>query len=100
MPRPSITIVPTELLNLISITAITQGSEGSVQISKDGRLLYEPKSSGRVADTFTVTLKDLDGVTITKKVSILAGESEDSETDEALAGASVAEEFRDSGHGQ
>lgn len=77
-----IRMVSEEFLKVISITAATQGADGSVEVLKDGRVLYKPESNKRQADNFTVTLTDAEGATVTKTVALIVPEHDDYDEDE------------------
>jgi hypothetical protein len=54
-----------------SAVSVTQGTYGSVSINKDQTITYKPIGSSK-ADSFTVTIKDMEGKTITRTVNITA----------------------------
>lgn len=66
-----ICLVPEELLKNISITAVIQEAHGLVEILKHGDVLYTPGSKTRAADTFTATLTDAEGATVTKTLTLV-----------------------------
>lgn len=54
----------------LTISSITQGSNGSVEINPDNTLSYTPKANFYGIDTFTYTISDRKGETDTAVVSI------------------------------
>ncbi|WP_017220989.1 Ig-like domain-containing protein [Moritella dasanensis] len=46
----------------LSVSAVSQGAKGSVQIASDGRLLYTPAKSFKSSDSFSYTISDGDKV--------------------------------------
>ena len=57
-----------------SIQSVTQGLNGSVYLNTNGTVQYSPYSNGRKNDQFTVTIKDAEGDSVTKTISIIAPE--------------------------
>lgn len=42
----------------LTITSVTQGSKGSVQITSNGQLIYTPAKSFKGSDSFSYTISD------------------------------------------
>lgn len=77
-----IRVIPEDLSQVITISSATQGTHGSVEILKDGRLLYTPELRARQADTFTLTLLDPEGAFATETISIVVPPKDDYDDDE------------------
>jgi hypothetical protein len=57
--------------DVFSVVSATQGTNGSVAVDKDGTITYKPVGVSK-ADSFTVTLEDTEGVTVTRTVNVTA----------------------------
>ena len=57
-------------LDTFSVTAVSQGTNGSVTINPDGTLSYSPHANFYGSDTFTYTISDNKGLTNTAKVNV------------------------------
>ncbi len=57
-------------LDTFSVTAVTQGNNGSVTINSDGTLRYDPNANFYGSDEFTYTVSDNKGDTDTAKVNV------------------------------
>ncbi len=57
-------------LDTLSVTAVSQGTNGSVTINPDNTLSYSPKANFSDSDTFTYTISDNKGLTDTAKVNV------------------------------
>ncbi len=57
-------------LDTFSVTAVSQGTNGSVTINPDGTLSYNPNANFSGSDTFTYTISDNKGLTDTAKVNV------------------------------
>ncbi len=57
-------------LDTFSVTAVTQGSNGTVTINPDGTLSYDPNENFYGSDEFTYTVSDNKGDTDTAKVNV------------------------------
>ena len=57
-------------LDTLSVTAVSQGTNGSVTINPDNTLSYSPKANFSGSDTFTYTISDNKGLTDTAKVNV------------------------------
>jgi len=57
-------------LDTFSVTAVSQGSNGSVTINPDNTLTYSPNANFSGSDTFTYTISDNKGLTDTAKVNV------------------------------
>jgi hypothetical protein len=56
---------------ILTITSVTQGANGSVSVDKDGAVTYKPIGAPK-ADRFTVTVQDAEGDSLSKTITILA----------------------------
>jgi uncharacterized repeat protein (TIGR01451 family) len=54
----------------LTVTSVTQGSNGAVEIESDGTVTYTPATGFSGVDTFTYTATDGDGQTVTQTVSV------------------------------
>ncbi len=69
----------------LTVTSVTQGSNGTVTINSDGTVTYTPNSGFTGTDTFTYTISDGNGGTDTATVTVTIPSSEDDYTcDEGL----------------
>jgi hypothetical protein len=57
-------------LDTFSLTAVSQGTNGSVTINPDNTLSYKPNENFYGSDTFTYTISDGKGLTDTAKVNV------------------------------
>ena len=57
-------------LDTFSVTAVSQGTNGSVTINPDNTLTYSPNANFSGSDTFTYTISDNKGLTDTAKVNV------------------------------
>ena len=57
-------------LDTFSVTAVSQGTNGSVTINPDNTLSYSPNANFYGSDTFTYTISDNKGLTDTAKVNV------------------------------
>ena len=57
-------------LDRLTVTAVTQGKNGSVTINPNGTLSYNPKANFYGSDEFTYTVRDNKGDTDTAKVDV------------------------------
>ncbi|MFB0555003.1 MAG: Ig-like domain-containing protein [Phycisphaerae bacterium] len=57
-------------LDTFSVTAVSQGTNGSVTINPDNTLSYSPNANFSGSDTFTYTISDNKGLTDTAKVNV------------------------------
>ncbi len=57
-------------LDRLTVTAVTQGKNGSVTINPDGTLSYNPNANFYGSDEFTYTVRDNKGDTDTAKVNV------------------------------
>jgi hypothetical protein len=57
-------------LDTFSVTAVSQGANGSVTINPDNTLTYSPNANFSGSDTFTYTISDNKGLTDTAKVNV------------------------------
>jgi len=57
-------------LDTLSLTAVSQGTNGSVTINPDSTLTYNPNANFYGSDTFTYTISDNEGLTDTAKVTV------------------------------
>jgi hypothetical protein len=64
-------------LDTFTITAVTQGKNGSVAINSDGTLSYSPKANFYGNDEFTYTIRDNKGGTDTAKVNVTVSKVND-----------------------
>jgi len=64
-------------LDTFSVTAVTQGKNGSVTINPDGTLSYSPKANFYGSDEFTYTVRDNKGDTDTAKVNVTVNMAND-----------------------
>ena len=53
--------------SLFSVASVTPGTQGSVEISREGSLTYTPKTREQKPDQFTVTLQDSEGGSVRKR---------------------------------
>ncbi|MEO0444720.1 MAG: Ig-like domain-containing protein, partial [Verrucomicrobiota bacterium] len=60
-----------------SVTAVTDGSHGTVSINPDGTVKYTPEANFHGTDTFTYTITDSDGDTDTATVSVTIASEND-----------------------
>lgn len=60
---------------VLSITAVTQGKYGAVEIGRDGISLVYYSSVGRKADSFTFTVTNPEGISATRTVTLEASTS-------------------------
>ncbi|NOQ79144.1 MAG: hypothetical protein GQ546_07060, partial [Gammaproteobacteria bacterium] len=54
----------------VTITTVTQGTNGTVAINSDGTIKYTPNTNYSGADSFTYTIADADGETSTATVNL------------------------------
>jgi hypothetical protein len=64
-------------LDTFTVTAVTQGKNGSVAINPDGTLRYSPKANFCGSDEFTYTVRDNKGDTDTAKVNVTVSKVND-----------------------
>ena len=57
-------------LDTLSLTAVSQGTNGSVTINPDSTMSYSPHANFSGSDTFTYTISDNKGLTDTAKVNV------------------------------
>ena len=57
-------------LDTLSLTAVSQGTNGSVTINPDSTLSYSPNANFYGSDTFTYTISDNKGLTDTARVNV------------------------------
>ncbi len=57
-------------LDMLSVTDVSQGTNGSVTINPDDTLSYSPNANFYGSDTFTYTISDDKGLTDTAKVNV------------------------------
>jgi len=57
-------------LDTFSVTAVSQGTNGSVTINPDNTLTYSPNANFSGSDTFTYTISDNKGLTDTANVNV------------------------------
>ena len=60
----------------VSVTAVTQGAQGTVAIELDGTVTYTPDTSYTGGDSFTYTVEDADGNQATQTIVVTVGETE------------------------
>jgi hypothetical protein len=75
-----IRVLPPNSNGVLSIASLTQGANGSVFVDKDGTITYKPNAGKAQSDSFTITIKDAEGATMTKTVSIILPCLNDSQT--------------------
>ncbi len=64
-------------LDTFTVTAVTQGKNGSVTINPDGTLSYSPNANFYGSDEFTYTIRDNKGDTDTAKVNVTVNMAND-----------------------
>jgi hypothetical protein len=64
-------VLPNDARGVLSISSVTQGLNGSVDINKDGTISYKPNPGKPEPDSFTITIQDIEGASIVKTVSII-----------------------------
>jgi hypothetical protein len=60
----------------LTVTAVTQGDNGTVAIETDGTVTYTPDTSFAGEDSFTYTVEDPDGNEATHTILVIVGESD------------------------
>ena len=82
---------PNELGQVLSVTAVTQGTRGAVMVVGTS-VVYTPAADFNGTDTFTYTVSDGDGGTATGTVTVTVGATNDppTATPDALAVAEDA----------
>jgi len=67
----TIKVLPDDSRGVLSVSVASQGTYGSVVINSNGSITYKPNSTKPELDSFTITIQDTDGATVTKTVSII-----------------------------
>jgi hypothetical protein len=67
-----IRILPPENGEIFTIISVTQGTNGAVNINKNGTVTYVPSTRKPESDSFSVTVQDQEGASVTKTISIVA----------------------------
>jgi len=76
---------------VLTVTLVTQGTNGSVVNNNDGTVTYTPNANYFGPDSYTYTIADSDGATATATVSITVTSVNDAPSDIVLTGDTIYE---------
>lgn len=71
----------------LEVTAVTQGSDGTVAIETDGTITYTPNTNFTGDDSFTYTVEDPDGNEATHTITVMVGPTDPVALDDEAATA-------------